>query len=85
MFEVEQAGNKLRTSTNVFNQLGVDGKGNDGKYFKYIGSLAFVHPVETSAHASYHGEDKFHCSPFVVWSNDLYDDDTIYKYLDSSN
>ncbi len=44
-----------------FNESGLDGKGNDEKFFKYIRSLCSVHPVETSYHPSYQGEQPEWC------------------------
>lgn len=44
-----------------FNEVGLDGKGNDEKYFKYIRSLCSVHPVETSYHPSYQGDQPEWC------------------------
>lgn len=44
-----------------FNEKGLDGKGNDEKFFKYIRSLCSVHPVETSYHPSYQGEQPEWC------------------------
>lgn len=34
-----------------------DEKGSDREYFKYIRSLCSVHPIETSMHASFQGEE----------------------------
>ncbi|KAA0786802.1 hypothetical protein [Bacillus sp. BB56-3] len=66
---------KIKTSSNIFNQLGRDELGTDERYFEYIRSLCSVHPVETSRHKRYQ-DNKFECSPFVMWSNELtsYDD-----------
>lgn len=44
-----------------FNEEGLDGKGNDEKYFKYIRSLCSAHPVETSYHPSYQGKQPEWC------------------------
>lgn len=58
----------IKKSTQIFNQLGSDGKGSDDKYFKYLRSLCSIHPVETSRHQRYQAND-FEVSPFVVWNN----------------
>ncbi|QYF82344.1 hypothetical protein KY492_25960 [Brevibacterium sp. PAMC21349] len=59
---------KIKKSTEIFNQLGSDGKGTDERYFEYLRSLCSLHPVETSRHKRYQDND-FECSPFVVWNN----------------
>lgn len=59
---------KIKKSTEIFNQLGSDGKGTDERYFQYLRSLCSLHPVETSRHKIYQDND-FECSPFVVWNN----------------
>ncbi|MFS0824345.1 hypothetical protein [Bacillus sp. 1P02SD] len=66
---------QIKNSTEIFKQLGSDGKGSDEKYFEYLRSLCSVHPVETSRHKRYQAND-FECSPFVVWNNrELWNDD----------
>lgn len=67
---------KIKKSTDIFNQLGSDGNGTDENYFEYLRSLCSVHPVETSRHKRYQA-NKFECSPYVMWNNrDIwYDDD----------
>lgn len=67
---------KIKLSTNIFNQLGKDGQGTDERYFEYIRSLCSVHPIETSRHKRYQ-DNKFECSPYVMWNNELisYDND----------
>ncbi len=52
---------KSEGDISCFNKKGLDGKGNDEKYFKYIRSLCSVHPVETSYHPSYQGEQPEWC------------------------
>lgn len=47
-----------------FNQKGSDGSGNDEKYFKYLRSLCSVHPVETSQHKIYQGDEPEWC-PYI--------------------
>ena len=47
-----------------FNQKGSDGSGNDEKYFKYLRSLCSVHPVETSQHKVYQGDEPEWC-PYI--------------------
>lgn len=59
---------KIKNSTEIFNQLGSDGKGTDEKYFEYLRSLCSVHPIETSRHIRYQAND-FECSPYVVWND----------------
>ncbi|PLR76141.1 hypothetical protein CU633_17275 [Bacillus sp. V3-13] len=66
---------KIKKSTEIFNQLGSDGKGTDEKYFEYLRSLCSLHPVKTSRHKRYQAND-FECSPFVVWNNrEIWHDD----------
>ncbi|HFU7058146.1 TPA: hypothetical protein ACGN81_005246 [Bacillus cereus] len=67
---------KIKLSTNIFNQLGKDKQGTDERYFEYIRSLCSVHPIETSRHKRYQ-DNKFECSPYVMWNNELisYEDD----------
>ena len=50
-----------------FNQKGNDGSGNDEKYFKYLRSLCSVHPVETSQHKIYQGDEPEWC-PYISGS-----------------
>ncbi|RFB53394.1 hypothetical protein [Bacillus thuringiensis] len=67
---------KIKLSTNIFNQIGKDEQGTDERYFEYIRSLCSVHPIETSRHKRYQ-DNKFECSPYVMWNNELigYDND----------
>ncbi|GLO68476.1 hypothetical protein [Oceanobacillus kimchii] len=58
----------IENSTDIFNQIGKDGKGTDDRYFAYLRSLCSVHPVETSRHKRYQDND-YECSPFVTWNN----------------
>ncbi|MDU2661997.1 MAG: hypothetical protein E7C54_13920, partial [Clostridioides difficile] len=59
---------EVETSTEIFNELGKEGKGTDKKYFEYLRSLCSVHPMETSRHKIYQ-ENSFECSPYVVWND----------------
>lgn len=59
---------KIKQSSEIFNQLGSDGKGTDERYFEYLRSLCSVHPVETSRHKRYQAND-FECCPFVIWND----------------
>lgn len=62
----------IETATDCFDQKGIDGTGTDNDFFEYIRSLASVHPVDTGMHPAYHGYEKMHCSPFVVWTMEQY-------------
>lgn len=78
---------KIMRSTDIFNQIGKDGKGTDDRYFAYLRSLCSVHPVETSRHKSYQDND-FESSPFVVWNSGkiwIKDDCDIYAVVYTSN
>lgn len=68
IFEVDT--NEIKTSSNIFNQLGSDEKGTDERYFEYLRSLCSVHPIETSRHKRYQ-ENTFECSPYVVWNRGI--------------
>ncbi len=68
---------EIKTSTDIFNKPGKDGKGSDKKYFEYLRSLCSVHPIETSRHKMYQDND-FECSPYVVWN-----DKSIFHNCDS--
>ncbi|MCG7314784.1 hypothetical protein MHL30_16815 [Priestia flexa] len=59
---------KIKKSTDIFNQVGSDEKGTDERYFEYLRSLCSVHPVETSRHRRYQANE-FECCPFVVWND----------------
>lgn len=63
----------IEVATDVFNMIG-DGSGNDGKFFKYIRSLTSAHPLKTSYHAAYHGENNEHSCYYVTWSSFFYED-----------
>lgn len=52
---------KSKGDISCFNENGLDGKGDDEKFFKYIRSLCSVHPIETSYHPSYQGEQPEWC------------------------
>lgn len=56
---------KIKQSTNIFNQLDKDEKGTDERYFEYIRSLYSVHPIKTSRHKRYQ-DNKFECSLYVM-------------------
>lgn len=51
----------------IFNQPGKDNNGNDEKYFTYLRSLCSVHPVETSRHKEYQGDEAEWC-PYITRS-----------------
>lgn len=52
------------TDTSSFQQNGINGNGNDEKYFKYLRSLCSVHPLDTNAHSEYQGEQPEWC-PYI--------------------
>lgn len=54
----------FKNDSSCFRETGKDGCGNDDDYFKYIRSLCSVHPVETSRHANYQG-DESEWSPWI--------------------
>jgi len=58
----------IENSTDIFNEVGEEGTGTDNDFFKFTRSLAGVHPMDTSGHPKYHGDEKFYCSPFAVWT-----------------
>ena len=53
--------------TSSFHQTGITGNGNDEKYFKYLRSLCVVHPLETTAHKDYQGDQPEWC-PYILYS-----------------
>ena len=84
IFDVDDE--EIKTSTEIFNQTGTDGKGTDSKYFEYLRSLCSVHPIETSRHKIYQDND-FECSPYVIWNNNFIytnDDCDIYAVVYTS-
>lgn len=50
-----------KNDTSVFHQAGLNNDGNDEKYFTYLRSLCSVHPVETSRHKEYQGNQAEWC------------------------
>lgn len=62
-----------------FHESGLTGKGNDEKYFKYLRSLCFVHPVDTTGHPDYQGNEPEWC-PYISG-----DSDSIYTFLQGDN
>lgn len=54
-----------KTDTTVFHQAGLNNDGNDEKYFTYLRSLCSVHPVETSRHKEYQGDQAEWC-PYIL-------------------
>lgn len=53
--------------TEVFHQLGDNGKGTDKKYFEFLRSLCAVHPMETNRYKGmYHETDIVTC-PYLTW------------------
>lgn len=54
-----------KNDTSVFHQAGLNNNGNDEKYFTYLRSLCSVHPVETSRHAEYQGNQAEWC-PYIL-------------------
>ncbi|WP_370838234.1 hypothetical protein [Intestinibacter bartlettii] len=84
IFDVDDE--EIKTSSEIFNQTGTDGKGTDSNYFKYLRSLCSVHPIETSRHKRYQ-DNEFECSPYVTWNdNFIYvnDDCDIYAVVYTS-
>lgn len=53
-----------KNDISVFQQAGLTGNGNDEKYFTYLRSLCSVHPVETSRHPEYQGDQAEWC-PYI--------------------
>lgn len=73
IFDVDDK--EIKTSSEIFNKTGTDGKGTDSNYFEYLRSLCSVHPIETSRHKRYQDND-FECSPYVMWNDSfIYSDD----------
>jgi len=56
--------NSLKSSE-VFNNTGIDGRGNDYRYFKYLRSLIAGHPIETDLDKSYVLNGDKHFSPYI--------------------
>lgn len=56
---------ETKGDVSCFNQKGNDGSGNDERYFKYLRSLCSVHPVETSQHKIYQGDEPEWC-PYIL-------------------
>jgi len=54
-----------KNDTSVFHQAGLNNDGNDEKYFTYLRSLCSVHPVETSRHKEYQGNQAEWC-PYIL-------------------
>lgn len=54
-----------KNDTSVFHQCGLNNDGNDEKYFTYLRSLCSVHPVETSRHKEYQGNQAEWC-PYIL-------------------
>lgn len=79
-------GAKYDSSNDItsFHQQGATGKGNDEKYFKYLRSLCSVHPLETSAHEEYQGDQPEWC-PYINIAESMasqllsYHDETLSK------
>lgn len=51
-----------------FHQKGLNEKGNDTEYFKYLRSLCSVHPISTNAHPEYQGDEPEWC-PYIRSKN----------------
>lgn len=54
----------IQGDVSSFKDSVVEEKGNDEKYFKYLRSLCSVHPVDTSQHPIYQGEENEWC-PYI--------------------
>lgn len=54
-----------KADVSIFHKSGINGDGNDEKYFTYLRSLCSVHPVETSRHKEYQGNEAEWC-PYIV-------------------
>lgn len=79
---------KIEKSTECFNEIGINGQGCDDSFFSYVRSLISVHPAETSRHPEYHGYGKIHYSPFVVWSHNLWNEESdisVHLYTSEPN
>ena len=61
-----------------FGKRGIDGKGSDAEYFKYIRSLCSVHPVETNRHPHYQGNEP-EWSPWI----DILNSNSMLKILNN--
>lgn len=59
---------ETKDDISCFNQRGNDGSGNDERYFKYLRSLSSVHPIETSQHKIYQGDEPEWC-PYISGSS----------------
>ena len=62
---VYEASYDANGDTSSFRNSTSEGKGNDEKYFKYLRSLCSVHPVDTSQHPIYQGEENEWC-PYII-------------------
>lgn len=69
---------EAKNDISCFNQKGNDGSGNDEKYFKYLRSLCSVHPVETSQHKIYQGDEPEWC-PYISGHG------TVMQLLENTN
>lgn len=55
----------LSTDTTIFNKLG-KGSGTDDRFFNYIRTLAFAHPVNATEHRSYISEGEVKYCPYIM-------------------
>ena len=58
----------IEKSKSVFGNT-LNAKCTDESYFEYIRSLCSVHPLCTNRQSEYLNGSKFHCCPFVIWSD----------------
>lgn len=61
----------IESDTTSFQQKGLNGKGNDTEYFKYLRSLCSVHPIATNAHPEYQGNEPEWC-PYICSKNAMH-------------
>lgn len=53
-----------KNDLSTFHQKGLNGKGNDEKYFKYLRALCSVHPLGTTAYSEFQGKEPEWC-PYI--------------------
>lgn len=60
----------LSTDATIFNKLGM-GSGTDDRFFNYIRTLAFAHPVNATEHRSYIPVGEVKYCPYIMDSKDF--------------
>jgi len=72
MFKILDMIDPSKNDSTCFSNKGIKGNATDDEFFRYLRSLSFAHPLESSRHPKYIEKKEIQFSPFVIAGKSAY-------------